>query len=145
MKITTKSRYAIRAIYSLVMLGGDTEPVALTQIAEHETISRKYLEQIFIQLKKGNIVTGSRGAGGGYVLAQDAKDITCKDIVIAMDGPINPVDCTDSENCDKYSTCAINWFWMGLKKNVDNYLESITIDDLKKQSVGGNYGDLPRL
>jgi Rrf2 family protein len=145
MKITTKSRYAIRAIYSLIVLGGDRGPVALTQIAQMETISRKYLEQIFIQLKKNNIVTGSRGAGGGYVLSRPATDISIKDVVIAMDGPISPVDCTDGEDCSKFSTCAINWLWLGLKKNVDNYLENITIDDLKKHTPGGKNADLSGL
>ncbi len=52
MKITTKSRYAIRSIFALVLMGGDERPIALTQVAEHEDISRKYLEQIFIKLKK---------------------------------------------------------------------------------------------
>jgi Rrf2 family protein len=145
MKITTKSRYAIRAIYSLVILGGDKDPVALTQIAQMETISRKYLEQIFIQLKKSGIVTGSRGAGGGYVLAKKACDITAKDVVTAMDGPINPVDCTDNDDCAKFNTCAINWLWMGLKKNVDNYLENITIEDLKNQAFGGRNGNISGL
>ncbi|MCD8566921.1 MAG: Rrf2 family transcriptional regulator [Geovibrio sp.] len=145
MKITTKSRYAIRAIYALVVLGGDREPVALTQIAQMETISRKYLEQIFIQLKKYNIVTGSRGAGGGYMLSKDAAGITVKDVVVAMDGPISPVDCTDGEDCSKFSTCAINWLWLGLKKNVDNYLENITIDDLKKHALGGKNAHLSGL
>lgn len=146
MKITTKSRYAIRAMYALAVLGGDKEPVALTLIAQREAISRKYLEQIFIQLKKSGIVTGSRGAGGGYMLAASADKITVKDVIVAMDGPIRPVDCTtDSDDCSKFGTCTVNWLWLGLKKNVDNYLENISIEDLKKQAPGGKNANLSGL
>jgi Rrf2 family iron-sulfur cluster assembly transcriptional regulator len=146
MKITTKSRYAIRAIYTLAVLGGENEPIALTQISQVEGISRKYLEQIFIQLKKGGIVTGSRGAGGGYMLATKTDKISVKDVIVAMDGPIRPVDCTtDSDDCSKFNTCTINWLWLGLKKNVDNYLENISIEDLKNQALGGKNANLSGL
>ncbi len=59
MKITTKSRYAIRAIYALCMLGGDKHPVSILRILEFEDISKKYLEQIFTKLKHVNIIIGS--------------------------------------------------------------------------------------
>ena len=137
MKITTKSRYAIRSIFALVMMGGDAKPVALTQIAEYEDISRKYLEQIFIKLKKAGIVEGSRGAQGGYMLARDPEKIRLKEVIYAMDGPVNISDCTQEENCDHYSTCGINWLWSGLKETVDTYLDNITIHDLKRQAFGG--------
>ena len=142
MKITTKSRYAIRSIFALVLLGGDERPVTLTQVAEHEDISRKYLEQIFIKLKKSNIVEGSRGAQGGYVLARPADSITLKEVIYAMDGPVSISDCTQEASCENFSSCGINWLWAGLKKTVDNYLENITIYDLKRQATGGKHGDL---
>ncbi|MGE4266566.1 MAG: Rrf2 family transcriptional regulator [Deferribacterales bacterium] len=138
MKITTKSRYAIRSIFALVLLGGDEKPVTLTQIAEHEDISRKYLEQIFIKLKKSGIVEGSRGAQGGYILAKPAKMITLKEVIYAMDGPVSVSDCTNESLCCNFDSCGINWLWSGLKKTVDNYLENITIYDLKRQAIGGN-------
>ncbi|MBC7197281.1 MAG: Rrf2 family transcriptional regulator, partial [Deferribacterales bacterium] len=68
MRITTKSRYAIRAIYALVRLNGEHEPVPLNKISEYEDISLKYLEQIFSKLKKANIVKSVRGISGGYML-----------------------------------------------------------------------------
>ncbi|ADD69161.1 transcriptional regulator, BadM/Rrf2 family [Denitrovibrio acetiphilus DSM 12809] len=142
MKITTKSRYAIRSIFALVLMGGDTKPVALTQIAEHEDISRKYLEQIFIKLKKSGIVEGSRGAQGGYVLARNPSDIRLKEVIYAMDGPVNISDCTQEESCDNFSSCGINWLWSGLKKTVDDYLDNITIQDLKRQAFGGKDANL---
>ncbi len=143
MKITTKSRYAIRSIFALVLLGGDKNPVTLTQIAEHEDISRKYLEQIFIKLKQCGLVEGSRGAQGGYVLAKPAEGITLKEVIYAMDGPVSISDCTQESACENFSSCGINWLWAGLKKTVDNYLENITIYDLKRQATGGDHVNLP--
>jgi Rrf2 family protein len=137
MKITTKSRYAIRSIFALVLLGGDERPITLTQVAEHEDISRKYLEQIFIKLKKSKIVEGSRGAQGGYILAKPANMITLKEVIYAMDGPVSVSDCTNESVCGNFDNCGINWLWSGLKKTVDNYLENITIYDLKRQATGG--------
>lgn len=142
MKITTKSRYAIRSIFALVLLGGDEKPVTLTQVSEHEDISRKYLEQIFIKLKKCGIVEGSRGAQGGYILAKPSKDITLKEVIYAMDGPVSVSDCTMEESCDNFASCGINWLWAGLKSTVDNYLENITIYDLKRQATGGKHVNL---
>lgn len=142
MKITTKSRYAIRSIFALVLLGGDEKPITLTQVSEHEDISRKYLEQIFIKLKKCGIVEGSRGAQGGYVLAKPANQITLKEVIYAMDGPVSISDCTMETSCDNFGSCGINWLWSGLKKTVDNYLENITIYDLKRQATGGSHVNL---
>jgi len=142
MKITTKSRYAIRSIFALVLLGGDQNPVTLTQVAEYEDISRKYLEQIFIKLKKSNIVTGSRGAQGGYMLARPANKINLKEVIYAMDGPVSISDCTQEESCDNFASCGINWLWAGLKNTVDNYLDNITIYDLKREASGGKNVDL---
>ena len=83
MKITTKSRYAIRAIYALCKLGGDKHPVSILKILEFEDISKKYLEQIFTKLKYVNIITGSRGVGGGYMLARNPDNINLKNGHIA--------------------------------------------------------------
>lgn len=139
MKITTKSRYAIRAIFALNALGGEHTPVGLAKIAEREHISKKYLEQIFMRLKELDIVAGSRGAGGGYTFLRKPSEITLKEVVHAMDGPQMPFDCNSEETCSRYESCGINWFWEGLKKTVDTYLDKITVEDLKN---GGKDVDL---
>lgn len=134
MRITTKSRYAIRAVYALVVLGGEVEAVPLKKISDYEGISLKYLEQIFSQLKKNNIVTSLRGITGGYVLSRRPEEITVKEIIYVMDGPVKPVDCIDVDGCDKADNCPINWFWRDLKKNVDAYFEKITLKGLLNRS-----------
>lgn len=134
MKITTKSRYAIRAIYALLVMNGESEPVSLKKISEYEDISLKYLEQIFSKLKKSDIVISARGISGGYMLSKKPSEITIKQVIYAMDGPIKPVDCIDNQGCTKSSECAVNWLWFELKKDVDIFFDKITLDDLKNKN-----------
>jgi Rrf2 family protein len=142
MRITTKSRYAVRAVYALLLMGGDKDPVSLKKIAEYETISLKYLEQIFSTLKKHGIVDSVRGTYGGYVLSKDLRDISVKDIIYAMDGPVKPVDCIDRSKCEKYDDCSVNWLWDGLKNIVDNYLEKISLDKMINKKSGESNADI---
>lgn len=144
MRITTKSRYAVRSMYALLILGGEKSPVSLKKIAEYETISLKYLEQIFSTLKKNNIVDSLRGTNGGYIFAQEPKNISVKDIIYAMDGPVQPVDCLDKNKCEKFDECTVNWLWDGLKTLVDNYLGKISLEDMRSGGTGGTNADLFR-
>lgn len=134
MKITTKSRYAVRAVYALCMLGGDKHPVSILKILEFEDISKKYLEQIFTQLRHKNVITGSRGVGGGYMLARNPEEISLKEIVNTMDGPMKAEDCGAENDCKNFSSCAVNWLWAGLERACDSYLEKITIADMMNKS-----------
>ncbi len=136
MRVTTKSRYAVRSVYALLIMGGDKQPVSLKKIAEYETISLKYLEQIFSTLKKNGIVDSVRGTYGGYILSKKPSEISVKDIIYAMDGPVKPVDCIDKQACDKYLDCAVNWLWDGLKIIVDDYLEQITLEKMINNKNG---------
>ncbi|KAA0258985.1 Rrf2 family transcriptional regulator [Deferribacter autotrophicus] len=130
MKVTTRSRYAIRALYALAIAGGDKIPVSLKKVSEMESISMKYLERIFSQLLKAGIVDSVRGIYGGYIFSKPLKEITLKDVVNIMDGPIKPVDCIDEDACEHAKSCSINWIWFELKNLIDNFLEKITFDDL---------------
>ncbi len=133
MKITTKSKYAVKAIYTLTALGGTTQPVSMEKILEIEDISKKYLERIFSIMKEGNIIISTRGVGGGYMLARPANDITLLEIINITDGPLAASDCAiESNNCNNFSSCSVNWLWAGLTKLCDEYLEKITVADMMK-------------
>lgn len=134
-KITTKSLYAVRAIYAIARLDGHKEFVTMGKILEIEDISKKYLEQIFTKLRNGNIIKGSRGVGGGYMLSRNPEKITLKEIINIMDGPIEAVDCSSADSCSNYPVCGVNWLWDGLKKSCDEYFEKITIADLLSKPV----------
>ncbi len=139
MKITTKSKYAVRAIYSLMALGGEHQPVSMDRILEQEDISKKYLERIFTIMKEGNVIVGTRGVGGGYMLARSADQITLREIINIADGPLAASDCSIvSDMCSNFDSCSVNWMWAGLTKVCDDYLEKITVKDLMSRSIVNN-------
>ncbi|MGA1862553.1 Rrf2 family transcriptional regulator [Deferribacter thermophilus] len=139
MRVTTRSRYAIRALYALAIAGGDKNPVSLKKISEMESISMKYLERLFSNLIKAGIVNSIRGVYGGYVFNKPLNEVTLLDVVEVMDGNIKPVDCIDDEGCERAESCSINWIWFELKNIIENYLSKITFYDLvhKKKNLMG--------
>ena len=92
MKLSTKGRYGVAAMYELALHYGEG-PISLKSIAQKQGISEHYLEQLICTLRNSGYVTSIRGAQGGYILAKDPKGITVGDIIIAMEGPIALVDC----------------------------------------------------
>ena len=84
MKLSTKGRYGLRALIDLAQYSGEA-PVSITSISSRQDISERYLEQLMAMLKKAGIVSSVRGAGGGYILAKDMKDISVGDILRALD------------------------------------------------------------
>ena len=100
MKLSTRVRYAVRAVVDLG-LNSNGNLVLLKEIAKRQHVSVKYLENIFASLRKAEIVKGVRGAKGGYSLARDAADIKIYDIVLAMQGFVSPMDCVENtKNCE---------------------------------------------
>ena len=139
MKITTKSRYAIRAIYALCMLGGDKHPVSILRILEFEDISKKYLEQIFSNLKRSKLVISTAGKLGGYKLARPVEDISILDVITTMDGGLIPIHCVNNKNCTVCPECSINGLWYEMKNHMEEYLRNVNIASLndKKYPVLG--------
>lgn len=130
MRLSTKGQYAVRAIVNLAYHAGD-KPVALKDISLAEEISLSYLEQLFVKLRKGNIVTSVRGPGGGYKLARAAKDITVWDVISHVEETMNPVACLDSEvGCQRGDLCVTQNVWRGLAERIQNFLNSVTIEEL---------------
>ncbi|MCX8014145.1 MAG: Rrf2 family transcriptional regulator [Rectinema sp.] len=126
-QVPTKTQYAIRALVYLVHHGA----ASVASIAEAERISPKYLEAIISQLKNAAIVVADRGRTGGYRLAVDARSILMSDVVRAMEGDVKPVVCVDStDRCVASAGCLPRRFWLGLKKAVDDYLQSVTLADI---------------
>ena len=93
MKLSTKGRYGVTAMYDLAMNSADKVPISIKNVAERQQISEHYLEQLMGQLRKAGLVKSTRGAQGGYYLTREPKDITVGDIIRVMEGPIVPVDC----------------------------------------------------
>src|SRR5271169_2720238 len=97
MRITTTSRYGVRALFDVAYHGGG-QPTQIKDIAKRQRISQRYLEQIFNKLLKGGLLKSRRGPRGGYLLARDASEISVGDIITAAQGPIVPVQCLVPES-----------------------------------------------
>ncbi|MBS3938516.1 MAG: Rrf2 family transcriptional regulator [Peptococcaceae bacterium] len=129
MRLSTKGQYAVRAMVVLAMHGG-AGPVSLRFIAEREDISEQYLEQIFIGLKKAQLVKGVRGASGGYTLAKPSQLMTSGDIVRAVEGPIKIVDCEHNGTCERVQSCVTRELWERVSAAMSQVLDATTLADL---------------
>src|ERR687884_2373163 len=92
MIFTTKAEYGVRLLIQLGLQGRET-PVSLKAVAEAENLPLAYLERIAALLKKAELVSSTRGAHGGYVLARPAGEITMDAVVLALEGAIAPMEC----------------------------------------------------
>lgn len=135
MRLSTKAQYAVRALVDL-SLHSDGRPVALKEIARREDIPLNYLEQLFLRLKKGEIVASVRGPGGGYVLARESSLIKVGEIVVTVEEPLNPVACLDGEksSCSRVSQCVTHNVWKGLGERIKGFLDSINLEDLTMEA-----------
>jgi Rrf2 family protein len=137
MNVSTKGRYALRMIVDLAMHSNDGY-VTLKDIADRQEISKKYLEQIVTSLNKGNILIASRGFFGGYKLAKAPDKITVGDILRLTEGNLAPVACVSGAPCDRMDGCTTFFVWKGLDKVINDYLDSVTVQDIIDKSLGSN-------
>ncbi len=130
MKISTRTRYGLRALIDLASRQSDG-PVMLRAIAESEGLSKKYLDNIFTSLRLAGLLRTIRGAHGGYLLNKPASEITVLDVVTALEGDISPVDCVDHpELCDRSDTCVTRELWKDLRTSMEQTLASRTVQQL---------------
>lgn len=131
MKISTKGRYAMRMLLDLAEHQNDGF-VALKDIASRQDISKKYLEQIVPILNKSNVLRTNRGFQGGYQLAKSPDKYTVGEILRLTEGSLAPVACLENGalECERSAECAMLSVWEGLGKVIDEYLDSITLQDI---------------
>ena len=130
MKISTKARYGTRLMLELG-LHYEQRPVLLKDIARLEDISEKYLSQIIIPLKNAGLVNSFRGARGGYVLARHPAQINMREIVEALEGEINLVECVKTPaSCLRTSMCVTRSLWGKMGQKMIQVLEDLTLADL---------------
>ena len=130
MRLSTKAQYAVRALVSLA-LNGNGQPVSIKSISNWENISLTYLEQLFVKLRRGQIVRSVRGPGGGYVLARPAAEIRVDEIIDTVEETLVPVSCMDDDGtCGCTSQCVTHAIWQGLGEQIRTFLASKTLEDL---------------
>jgi len=130
MKLSTKGRYAMIALTDLA--GHDPERlVALSEIADRQDISLAYLEQLFVKLRRADIVESVRGPGGGYRLARPAARITLVDIVEALEGPLGMTECSvHAGACGIESSCGVRANWRRINDVVADALRKVTLAEM---------------
>jgi Rrf2 family protein len=101
-------------------------------IAENTGISEGYLEQLFIALRKAGIVQGIRGPQGGYVLGRGCESITAGDILRAVEGSLEPVDCISLTACPLRQTCRSRQTWVELYNEIAGCADSLSLEDLTR-------------
>jgi len=120
-------------------------PLQTRTIAEREDISNKYLEQLIAVLKSAGLIRSVRGPKGGYVLIESPDKVRLLEIFVALEGPIEPVECLEHETyCPRCATCVTRGVWADLQKCIIGVLEKTTLQDLvdraKKLETGvGTY------
>jgi Rrf2 family iron-sulfur cluster assembly transcriptional regulator len=131
MRITTKGRYALRAMTNLALSPQD-RPKAIKVIAAEEEISPEFLEQIFFRLKKAGVINSVRGPGGGFILNKDPETITVKEIFVAVDEGLDLTPCsTCNDNgeyeCTKIDTCLVHNVWREASDHINRFFDGITL------------------
>ena len=137
MKLSSKGRYAVMALADLAKFDPD-EPVSLRDISLRQGISLDYLEQLFLKLKKNNIVTSIRGIKGGYILSKEASHIKISDIFFAVDEKVKTIGCEkhSKKGCNgKTAKCITHDLWDELEDYINNFFENKSLRDLQNQST----------
>lgn len=141
MRISTKGRYALRLMLDLAM-HNTGEFISLKDISERQDITVKYLEQIVTSLARAGYLRSQRGNNGGYRLAKAPEEYRVGDILRVMEGSLEPIACLDDDPnlCPRSESCTTLPFWRGLSEVIRNYVDGVTLQDLKDQAdnMAGN-------
>lgn len=130
MQLSTKARYATRAMIELALSYGEGL-VQLKELARRLDVSDKYLEQVMFPLRVKGFIYTQKGNRGGYSLSQAPENITLNDIVQTVEGSLAPVTCVDNEEyCHRSEVCVTKDVWAGLKEKIVTELESVTLAHL---------------
>ena len=133
MQVSRKIDYALRAIIHLAGEAGRDRACALAEIAERERIPRQFLEKIVQDLIRGGLVRSRRGPHGGYVLARSADQMTFRDVIEAVEGPISLNICVgDHADCFLIGTCGMQRIWLEGQRRVLELFEKTTIADVRR-------------
>lgn len=142
MRLSTKSRYGLRALFDMAYNSG-TLPVQIKDISRRQEISPRYLEQIFQSLKKAGILKSKRGPQGGYYLAKTPEQITIREILEAAEGDTLLVNCLNERKgkkgaCHFDASCVTQTIWQEATEKLNDYFSQTTLKSLceKGQSMG---------
>lgn len=137
---STRGEYGVRLMVELARHYG-AGPVSLSEMADHESLPRPYLEQLVVSLREAGLVTSTRGAHGGYELKRTPDEIRMSEVVTALEGPIAPMICASedpmhAEMCERTGFCNVGKLWQRVRDAVIGALDSMTLDELAQPRSG---------
>jgi Rrf2 family iron-sulfur cluster assembly transcriptional regulator len=137
MRITTKGRYALRAVIALAQTSESGSPVSIKSIAEHEEISPEFLEQIFFRLRRAGVIESVRGPGGGFFFQKPLAEITLLDIIEASGEGLSiaPCTCKKSKECDNGEECPAGKVWQSMDLHLRGFVQKTTLEDMISTSL----------
>jgi Rrf2 family transcriptional regulator, cysteine metabolism repressor len=142
MQLSTKARYAVRAMIELAVNYGKG-PTLLKEIASRQEISEKYLEQLMGPLRAAGLIYTLRGNKGGYILGKDPREVTVYCVVSVVEGSLAPVPCVDkAEICHRAPFCVSRNVWSDLKEKIIANLESVNLAELAAKQEQQNMESL---
>jgi Rrf2 family protein len=131
MRLSLQAQYAVCGVFDLAYNGGGA-PIQVRVIGERQRIPSRYLEQIFQRLRRARLVEGKRGPGGGYVLARPASQITLRDVIEAVEGPL---DRLVAGGLPGESAARPAFLWPRLAEGVAGALEAIDFGTLCREAA----------
>jgi Rrf2 family iron-sulfur cluster assembly transcriptional regulator len=144
MKLTSKGRYAVMAMADLAK-NNVKKPTSLTEISLRQGISIAYLEQLFLKLRKNNLVQSVRGPSGGYLLSKNPEEIKLLSIIRAVDEKVKTVKCKkeSKKGCNGKSVkCITHNLWDDLEAHINKFFEDNTLNDILFKEIRNNPEEL---
>jgi Rrf2 family cysteine metabolism transcriptional repressor len=137
---STRGEYGVRLMVELARHHG-AGPVSLSEMADHESLPRPYLEQLVVSLREAGLVISTRGAHGGYELSRDPAEVRMSEVITALEGPITPMICASddprhAEMCERSDYCNVERLWLRVRDAVTGALDSMTLQELAEPRLG---------
>lgn len=139
MKLSKKGKYALRALVTLGLSGGQGT-LQIQEIADRERIPKKFLEQLLLTLKRAGIVQSVRGKEGGYSLGRPLASMTLGEVIRAIDGPLAPLPCASRTapakctDCGDMQECWLRAVMLEVQDAIAGVLDHITLADVCKRA-----------
>jgi Rrf2 family cysteine metabolism transcriptional repressor len=134
MKLSTRTRYGMRAIIELAQYEG-ARPLQLKTIAERQEISIKYLEQLMGLLRSAGLVRSVRGSKGGYALGRPQDQIKVSDVFHCLEGTVTTTECVEDQDvCHRSADCVARELWTEVETAIQQVLDSVTLADMVKRA-----------
>jgi Rrf2 family protein len=137
-RLTSKTAYGVQALFDMAFHGAG-RAVQAKEVAERQGIPLRYLEQILQELRRAGLVEAKRGPGGGYALARPPEELALRDVVVALDGPIDSLLSTE-EGAQSQVTGEV---WRELGAAVSGLLSALTVRDLVARAEARNLTRAP--